>query len=181
MSFRVRQLRSAEFERWRDLRLRALRDSPNAFGTRYEDELGRPLSSCRQRARDLAAAGARVMFVVDTGKEHLAGCAGAYREADGTPRVISMWVSPEIRMQGAGRDLLRNLADWARQRGLHNRRPEWSQRRRDRSRPGRDHLVRRLRHDQFRRLHLLHGHENRRHDALYVFGLQRDRRPGRCP
>jgi GNAT superfamily N-acetyltransferase len=116
LSFRVRQLRSAEFERWRDLRLRALRDSPNAFGTRYDDELGRPLSSWRERARDLAAGGARVMFVVDTGEEHLAGCAGAYTEADGTPRVISMWVAPEIRMQGAGGDLLRNLADWARQR-----------------------------------------------------------------
>jgi len=45
-----RELLFARFlERWRDLRLRALRDSPNAFGTRYDDELGRPLSSWRPR------------------------------------------------------------------------------------------------------------------------------------
>jgi GNAT superfamily N-acetyltransferase len=55
------------------------------------------------------------MFVVDVGQDCLAGCAGAYTEADGTPRVISMWVAPEIRKRGAGRELLLNLAEWARQ------------------------------------------------------------------
>jgi hypothetical protein len=41
LSFRVRQLRSAEFERWRDLRLRALQDWPNRANlqNQLEDEM----------------------------------------------------------------------------------------------------------------------------------------------
>jgi hypothetical protein len=34
MDFRVRSLRASEFEAWRELRLRALKESPEAFGSR---------------------------------------------------------------------------------------------------------------------------------------------------
>jgi GNAT superfamily N-acetyltransferase len=115
--FSVRQLQASEFERWRDLRLRALQDSPHAFGSRYEDEARRPPSFWRERAAAAAAGGDRVMFVAEASDGHLAACAGAYVDTDGDPIVISMWVEPQGRSRGLARALLGAIADWARARG----------------------------------------------------------------
>lgn len=117
MSFQVRPLRSSEFIQWRDLRLRALYETPDAFGSRYEDQVGRPLSSWQERTAALAAGDNQIMFVAETGDGRLAGCAGAHIEPDGVPEVISMWIEPESRRQGLARILLNALVDWGRRRG----------------------------------------------------------------
>ena len=117
MDFWVRPLRASEFEAWRELRLRALNESPEAFGSSHEVEISRPLSMWRAWTAELAAGGDQVMFVVEDAAGRLGGCAGAYVRPDGTPVVISMWVAPESRGQGAGRGLLAAVAGWARRRG----------------------------------------------------------------
>lgn len=117
MSVDVRPLRSSEFLQWRDLRLRALRESPDAFGSRYEDQVGWSLPRWQERTAALAAGDDQIMFVVETGDGRLAGCAGAHVEPDGVPVVISMWTDPERRRQGLARMLLDALVDWGRRRG----------------------------------------------------------------
>ena len=117
MGFHVRPLRSSEFIQWRDLRLRALRESPDAFGSRYEDQVKWPLSRWRERAAALAAGDNQIMFVAEAADGHLAGCAGAYVRPDGVPAVISMWTEPESRRHGVAKALLAALADWGRRRG----------------------------------------------------------------
>lgn len=94
MTFQVRPLHASEFMQWRELRLRALRDSPDAFGSRYEDQVGWPLSRWRERTATLAAGDHQIMFVVERDDGHLAGCAGTYVGPDDVPVVISMRIDP---------------------------------------------------------------------------------------
>ncbi|MDQ6771454.1 MAG: GNAT family N-acetyltransferase, partial [Candidatus Dormibacteraeota bacterium] len=118
----VRSLRADEVERWRDVRLRALRDSPAAFGSRYENEVGRPLSDWALWAAGLAAGAGRVMFVLDSG-QRWRGCAGGLEEA-GKAWLVSMWVEPPARGQGLGRRLVEAVVGWAAGRG-HDRLHLW--------------------------------------------------------
>jgi len=61
----VRSLRASEFEAWRELRLRALKESPEAFGSSHEVEISRPLPVWRARTAEVAAGGDQVMFVAE--------------------------------------------------------------------------------------------------------------------
>jgi GNAT superfamily N-acetyltransferase len=99
------------------MRLRALRESPHAFGSRYEDQVGWPLTRWRERTAALAAGDAQIMFVAEADDGRLVGCAGAYVGATGVPVVISMWTAPEHRRQGVAGTLLGAVAAWARRRG----------------------------------------------------------------
>jgi GNAT superfamily N-acetyltransferase len=115
----VRRLEPDQWQRWRDLRLRALAESPGAFGSTHEREVRHPDQTWWERTRALAApAGDRAMFVaVDQAGGDWIGCAGAYMDTDGTLNLISMWVAPEHRGAGAGRSLVQAVIDWARAAG----------------------------------------------------------------
>src|SRR5687767_13136762 len=49
MTITVRQFTAAEWRTYRDLRLRALRDDPDAFGSTYEREAARPAEDWKDR------------------------------------------------------------------------------------------------------------------------------------
>jgi ribosomal protein S18 acetylase RimI-like enzyme len=117
MRFTIRPLGASEFDKWRALRLRALRESPSAFGSRYEDQVVWPRSRWQERTATLAAGDSQVMFVAETRGGHLAGCAGAYVANDGILQVISVWVEPQSRRRGVATLLLDALVAWSRRRG----------------------------------------------------------------
>jgi GNAT superfamily N-acetyltransferase len=110
----VRRFGPDEWELLRDMRLRALADSPSAFGSSLAREKDRAEADWRRwiGSRD------GVMFAcVD--EEAWLGIAGTYVEPEqpGVVSVVSMWVAPEGRRRGAGRRLLDACVQWARQRG----------------------------------------------------------------
>jgi GNAT superfamily N-acetyltransferase len=110
----IRRVAADEWERFRDIRLRALGDAPFAFGSTLAREQERPAAEWRERLgrRDGA------MFACVDGDAWL-GIAGAYADPD-VPAlvwVVSMWVAPEGRRRGAGRRLLDTCVAWARRHG----------------------------------------------------------------
>ncbi len=111
----VRRLRADEADRWRELRLRALKDAPEAFSTTHAEALARSDGAWSEITVLFAAGNDRVMFVAEAGGR-LIGCAGAFVE-DCAPVVVSMWVQPEHRRTGVAADLLRTVGRWARERG----------------------------------------------------------------
>lgn len=68
--------------------------------------------------RRAAGGPAEVMFMAFVGEEP-AGLAGAYLDGDVTePELVSMWVDPRFRHQGAGAALVEAVAEWARDAGF---------------------------------------------------------------
>ena len=105
----VRRLQSNEWTAIRDIRLRALRDSPAAFASSYEDEVGKPDSWWIDGADRLA------WFVAEEGSTTI-GVAAGMRVAE-RHEVISMWVDPLHRSGGTADALLAAVVDWARSDG----------------------------------------------------------------
>ena len=98
----------------RELRLRALRDAPLAFGSTYEREAAFERELWEQRVRANAEGRQRVGFVL----EPAAGMAvGGIHDDPEVAQLYGMWVAPEARGGGAGRALVDAVIAWAADRG----------------------------------------------------------------
>jgi GNAT superfamily N-acetyltransferase len=112
----IRRTTEDDWEPLRDVRLRALADSPRAFGSTLERERQRTEAEWRQWA-GRAQRDDGVMFVAVDG-ERFVGLAGGYPEDDpGAVHLVSMWVDPTARRSGTGRALVESVVAWAGERG----------------------------------------------------------------
>ncbi len=118
---RVDRLGEDDWAVFREIRLRSLLDSPDAFGSTYAEE-----SSQAERAwRDWAAGRWRgavaAVFAGRADDEKPVGTAtGAEYEAEpGVGHIYAMWVAPDARGEGVGGALLDAVAVWAHARGCH--------------------------------------------------------------
>lgn len=117
----VRRLGSHEWRRYRDLRLRALGDSPDAFGGTLE--ASRQLSDAAWAERLASAAGSEwsLPLVVEEGDAFVGLAWGGIDPATPeTAYVIQMWVAPESRGLGCGAMLLDAIVAWARDVGARS-------------------------------------------------------------
>jgi ribosomal protein S18 acetylase RimI-like enzyme len=105
----IRELTETDAEAFRALRLRALRDHPDAFGSSYGDEAARPLSSIAERLRATVASPDDVTLGAFVDGQ-LVGMVGFRREDYAKVRhrgyIWGMYTAPELRRQGIGRALL---------------------------------------------------------------------------
>ena len=111
----VRRIRADEWRLLRDLRLRALRDAPWAFGATFEQEAALDDATWQQRVADNAAGETSVVFVAGDG----VGMAGGYVPQPGRPvvRLWGMWIDPAARGRGLAEQLVEAVEGWARERG----------------------------------------------------------------
>ena len=116
----VRRVRAEEWERLRAIRLRALADTPMAFGSTLADEQAQPDEFWRGRAAGGAANDDRATCIAERDGAWV-GIGTGVLEAGGAGErpawVFGMWVDPVVRRQGTAQALLRALAGWARERG----------------------------------------------------------------
>ncbi|SNS61712.1 Ribosomal protein S18 acetylase RimI [Pseudomonas japonica] len=110
-------LRAEQWPLYRDLRLRALRDAPEAFGSTLEAEAMRTDDDWAQRAMR-AAAGTDDQSWFAVHGEDACGLVWGKRVAGDTVEVFQMWVDPQARGLGAGRRLLEAVIAWARGLGV---------------------------------------------------------------
>lgn len=110
----IRVLGPDDWEAYRDLRLRALADSPDAFAATLEGS--RALDEAAWRAR-LAGPGPTYGASDEGGA--LVAMAGGFPlvEPDDTLFVWGMWTAPRARGRGFGRALLDTVVAWSRDRG----------------------------------------------------------------
>ena len=112
---RVRVLEKDEWPSYRDVRLRALRESPEAFVASAEEEEAFEDAMWQQRMersrRILAEDGDEVVGVVSVGTGHRTNIPGA-------GELFALWVAPPRRGTGVARKLMEKAADVGRQVGL---------------------------------------------------------------
>ncbi|WP_433663317.1 GNAT family N-acetyltransferase [Nocardia sp. CA-128927] len=103
----IRLLTADEWEVFRRVRMRALADTPQYFGSTLAEAQARTEEDWR------AALLNRAQFIATAEGAELGTVAGiADPERDGV-HLISMWVAPEARGTGVGGLLVRAVLDWA--------------------------------------------------------------------
>jgi ribosomal protein S18 acetylase RimI-like enzyme len=101
---------------FRDVRLRALQDTPQAFGSTYARESQFSDEEWLQRVTRWN--GERGIGYLAMDGTDGRGIAGVLLEEDGTcAHLVSMWIAPTHRKCGVGRRLVAEIASWARHRG----------------------------------------------------------------
>ena len=113
----IRPIRADEWLRWREARLRMLREEAAYFSTRYEDAVREPEEVWRARTAEAAEGTDKILFVADD-DDRLLGVVGGFRRLDPLEvQLVSLWVDPKARGRGVARSLIRAVASWARERG----------------------------------------------------------------
>ena len=116
---RVGLLGEDDWAVFREIRLRSLLDSPEAFGSTYGEESSQTERGWRDRAAGRWRGGIAAVFAGRTDDGVAIGTAtGAEYDAEpGVGHVYAMWVAPDARSAGVGRALLDAVEAWARDRG----------------------------------------------------------------
>jgi GNAT superfamily N-acetyltransferase len=116
---RIARLHEEDWGVFRELRLRSLLDSPDAFGSTYGDESSWSEPAWRDWAAGRWRGGVAAVFASRRDDGTAVGTAtGAVYDAE--PRIVhvyAMWVVPDARGAGVGRALLEAVVGWARGRG----------------------------------------------------------------
>jgi GNAT superfamily N-acetyltransferase len=117
----IRPLTRDEWRTYRDIRLRSLADSPDAFGGTLAKEATRSDDEWAERLRSGCESGTDLPLIAEF-ESRAVGLAWG-RFPNPTDRrnayLFQMWVDPEFRRHGVGRRLLRAVIDWARQSEAH--------------------------------------------------------------
>jgi ribosomal protein S18 acetylase RimI-like enzyme len=119
MTITVRRFAAHEWRMYRELRLRALSDAPDAFGSRYDWEAARSDSDWEDRLRISAAAETEMPLVAFFDGTPVGLAWGRQDAHDATlAHLFQVWVSPPFRGRGVGRFLTDAVIAWARDRGI---------------------------------------------------------------
>ncbi|MBL7645152.1 MAG: GNAT family N-acetyltransferase [Candidatus Hydrogenedentes bacterium] len=109
----VRRIQHDEGSVYREIRLRALRDAPDAFTTTYAQAIERNAGSWDETADGAANGTARaIFFILTDGKPTGLAALYLHPELPGTGELLQVWVAPEHRGSGAADALLDALFRW---------------------------------------------------------------------
>ena len=104
----IQRLNSTEGERWRSIRLAALHDAPDAFGTTLAEANAFPPELWSRQVGEFPTFIA-VLDGLDVGVVR----ASSDIEQPGAAFLLSMWVAPDARGKGVGDELIDAVASWA--------------------------------------------------------------------
>jgi ribosomal protein S18 acetylase RimI-like enzyme len=112
----IRPVLPDEWARWRDTRIRMLRDDPDAFATRWEDAAAEHDETWRDWV-GAATGERRILFAAET-DGHWIGVVAAFVRIDpAEAQLMSMWIEPTTRGHGVAERLIEAVGAWAADRG----------------------------------------------------------------
>jgi GNAT superfamily N-acetyltransferase len=110
----IERLQPGAWERFRELRLRALAEAPDAFGRTLAEEEAMPPADWRARLES----GDSATFIASCAAGDLGLVVGAvWHGIPSAAGLFAMWVAPQARGSGIGGRLVNAVIEWARARG----------------------------------------------------------------
>jgi len=109
----IRRVRPDDAEPLRDARLAALKETPEAFVSRYAEEALEPPEFWLARATQSAAGEQVATFVAERDGRFVATVTGLRLVRPGPAELVGMWVDASERRHGLGRRLVETVCDWA--------------------------------------------------------------------
>ncbi len=106
----VREVVAADWRALRDVRLEALRDAPEAFGSTYAREAVFAEADWQRR---ISRGGTFLGYLPEASASEPAGLIGGYAEEPELVELVSMYVRPRARGRGVGEALIAAVVDWA--------------------------------------------------------------------
>ena len=106
----VREAVADDWQALRDIRLAALRDAPEAFGSTYEQQATVGEADWLRR---ISQGGTFLAYLPEVSASQPAGLAGGYAERPGLVELVSMYVRPRARGRGVGEALVASVIEWA--------------------------------------------------------------------
>jgi ribosomal protein S18 acetylase RimI-like enzyme len=115
---RVRRVRPDEWQELRAIRLRALEDSPDSFGSTAVEARQRDDERWRTWATAGASSSESAVFVAVDG-DRMVGLGGSFLHEDDpkVAQIVAMWVDPDCRGRRLGEQLLEAATRWATEEG----------------------------------------------------------------
>jgi RimJ/RimL family protein N-acetyltransferase len=121
-SVTIRPIREGDVITYRDLRLEALLNHPEAFGADYEENLAQPESHWVERVRKNVGDGTSIVFVAEA-SQTLLGMTGIFQDVSAKTRhnatIWGVYVRPGWRGLGVADALVSACIDWARKKGVN--------------------------------------------------------------
>ena len=108
----IQRLAAGDWAAFREIRLAALRDAPEAFGSTAAEAQRLGEEEWRRRLEQ------RAIFVVEVSSQRVGLAAGVGGDQRGEAELVSMWVAPAWRGQGAGDRLVEAVLAWAADEGF---------------------------------------------------------------
>jgi GNAT superfamily N-acetyltransferase len=115
----IRRVEPDDWATLRDLRIRSLRDAPQAFGQSVDDALRQSQADWMHLARQ-ASSGDRRTWLLCVSNGVPMGVVQGRRRPPSDLLVFSMWVDPAYRHRGIGSALIGSVIDWGRTWGANH-------------------------------------------------------------
>ena len=117
---RVRKFLPDEWQTYRELRLKSLAESPDAFGSTLAAEDCRPDGEWIERLRLGCESGTDIPLVAESQDKPIGLAWGRFANPDQRERahLYQMWVDPGFRCCGVGSSLLNHVIEWASKLGV---------------------------------------------------------------
>jgi GNAT superfamily N-acetyltransferase len=111
----IHTVQRSDWREYRQIRLAALKDSPSAFASTWQEEASLAPSQWKKQARRSQRGRALTIVVAVDDAGHWVGLAGGYRPGGqgADAELMSMWVVPQNRRLGLGPELVRAVVAWA--------------------------------------------------------------------
>lgn len=105
-------LQPEDWRQYRDLRLRALKEEPQAYGSTYEDNAKRPDEFWQKRLEESLIMSTQWLVFAKSDRM-LVGMMGAFieKEQSDSAHIIAVYVIPEARGKGIAKSLMKELLE----------------------------------------------------------------------
>ena len=116
----IRQLSETDWETLREIRLRALDDSPDAYGRTYAHEKAHTEDVWRERASGGLAGPPSISLIAESDGRSVGMAGSRVRPHDEQiADLFAMWVAPQARGRGIAAALVEHICTWAAATGCH--------------------------------------------------------------